>query len=179
MMDSDLIGTSDNGRTRPFTIGQVDPAKGFIHVFDDTSLEIVMRMLDTITDFVQYLTKKEQFMTSSTKIFVAGEEELLAYYLKDINADGDHDFIIPPGNNGIFIAEGLWESFLQSREYKAQQKANGISYVWDGLIEKFNAHILGGTQYYTSLPGIEHSERNIRFLAREPRTRRRFLAHSG
>lgn len=178
MIDSALIGTSENGRTRPFTIGQVDPAKGFVHVFDDTSLEIVMGTLDTITDFVQYLTKKEQFMTCGTKVFVTGEEELLAYYLKDINAVGDHDFIIPPDINGVFIEKGLWYDFIQSREYKAQQKANGISYVWDGLIEKFNTHILGGTQYYTSPPGIVYSERNIRFLAREPRTRRRFLAQS-
>src|SRR5207245_2618911 len=51
-------------------------------------------------------------------------------------------------------------------------------YVWDRLIEQFNTHILGGTQYYTYPPGVKHSERNIRFLAREPRTRRRFLAQS-
>ena len=178
MMDSTLIGAPENGRARPFTIGQVDPSRGFVHVFDDTTLGIVMGTLDTITDFVQYLTKKEQFMTGGTAVFAAGEEELLAFYLKDINADGDHDFIVPPDINGLAIQEGLWDEFIQSREYKAQQKANRISYVWDGLIEQFNTHILGGTQYYTSPPGIEYSERNIRFLAREPRTRRRFLAQS-
>ena len=178
MMDSTLIGTSDSKRTQLFTIGQIDPAKGFVHVFDDTSLEIVMGTLDTITDFVQYLTKKERFMTGDTKVFATDEEELLAYYLRDINTDGEHDFIIPPDANGIFHQEGIWEEFIESREYKAQLKANQISYVWDGLIEQFNTHILGGTQYYTFPQGVEHSERNIRFLAREPRTRRRFLAQS-
>ena len=178
MMDSTLISTSDTKRTKLFTIGQIDPAKGFVHVFDDASLETVMGTLDTITDFVQYLTKKERFMTGDTKVFATGEEELLAYYLRDINADGEHDFIIPPDTNGIFIQEGMWDDFIESKEYKAQQMANQISYVWDGLIEQFNTHILGGTQYYTYPPGVEHSERNIRFLAREPRTRRRFLAQS-
>jgi SEC-C motif len=137
-----------------------------------------MGKLDTITDFVQYLTKKEQFMTSGTAVFATGEEELLAYYLKDINAAGDHDFIIPPDINGVLIEEGLWDELIQSREFKAQKEADRISYLWDGLIEQFNTHILGGTQYYTAPPGIEYSERNIRFLAREPRTRRRFLAQS-
>ncbi len=33
----------------PFAVGQVDPAIGFMHVLDDTSLEIVMSTLDTIT----------------------------------------------------------------------------------------------------------------------------------
>jgi len=178
MMDSTLIGTSDTKRTQLFTIGQVDPAKGFVHVFDDTFLEIVMGTLDTITDFVQYLTKKERFMTGDTKVFATGEEELLAYYLRDINTVGEHDFIIPPDANGIFIQEGIWDEFIESREYKAQQKTNQISYVWDDLIEQFNTHILGGTQYYTFPQGVEHSERNIRLLARELRTRRRFLAQS-
>jgi hypothetical protein len=182
MMDSTMIGSVHTASVtegiRPFTIGQVDPAKGYVHVFDDTSLEIVMRTLDTITDFVQYLTKKERFMTSDRAIFIAGEEELLAYYLRDIDANKEHDFIVPPDIDGLGIEEGLWDEFISSPEYKAQQEANLVSYVWDGLIEQFNTHILGGTQYYTTPEGIDYSERNVRFLAREPRTRRRFLAES-
>lgn len=60
MMISDLIGpqhtakVNDGGRL--FTIGQIDPAKGYIHVFDDTTLDIILCHLDTITDFLLYLT---------------------------------------------------------------------------------------------------------------------------
>ncbi len=182
MMDSTVIGSmhtaspAEGGQL--FTIGQIDPAKGYIHVFDDTSLEVIMHTLDTITDFVLYLTKKEQFMTGGQAIFVAGEEELLAYYLQDINADGEHDFLLSPDIDGLAIVEGLWDEFICSPEYQAQQEAKQVRYLWDGLIEQFNTHILHGTQYYTMPPGIEYSERNIRFLAREPRTRRRFLAQS-
>ncbi len=182
MMDSNVIGSMHTASPaeggQPFTIGQIDPAKGYIHVFDDTSLEVIMHTLDTITDFVLYLTKKEQFMTSGRAIFVAGEEELLAYYLKDINADGEHDFLLSPDMDGLCLLEGLWDEFICSPEYQAQQEANQVSYLWDGLIEQFTTHILHGTQYYTTPPGVEYSERNIRFLAREPRTRRRFLAQS-
>lgn len=182
MMNSNVMGSmhtaslAEGGQL--FTIGQIDPAKGYIHVFDDTSLEVVMLTLDTITDFILYLTKKEQFMRSGRAVFVTGEEELLAYYLKDINADGEHDFLMPPDMDGLGLLEGLWEEFICSQECKAQKEANQVSYLWDGLIEQFNTHILQGTQYYTTPLGVEYSERNIRFLAREPRTRRRFLAQS-
>lgn len=66
MIRPDLIGDAhytDRGRgIKPFTVEQLDTAKGDVHVFDDTSLDIVMRTLDTVSDFVSYLTKKEQFI---------------------------------------------------------------------------------------------------------------------
>lgn len=179
MMDTTVIGSAHLAKDgKPFTIGQVDPAKGYIHVFDDTSLEIIMRTLDTVTDFVSYLTKKERFLTSGKAIFVAGEEELLAFYLKDLNSDGEHDFIVPADMDGLGIEEGIWEEYLSSPERRSQVQANSVSYLWDDLIEQFNTHILHGTQYYTSHPGVESSEQTMRFLAREPRTRRRMLAQS-
>lgn len=177
IMDSTVIGSAHMAKdSKPFAIGQIDPAKGYVHVFDDTSLEIIMSTLDTVTDFVSYLTKKERFMTSGKAIFVTGEEELLAFYLKDINSDGEHDFIVPADIDGLCIQEGMWEEYLSSPQRRSQVQADSVSYLWDGLIEQFNTHILRGTQYYTSHPGVESSEQNMRFLAREPRTRRRMLA---
>jgi len=62
MIDSTLIGAQHyapfQDGDRPFAIGHLDPAKGYVHVLDDTSLAIVMDTLDTITDFVSYLSKK-------------------------------------------------------------------------------------------------------------------------
>jgi len=159
-----------------FTIGQLDPAKGYVHVFDDASLEIVMRTLDTITDFVTYLTKKERFIQSGRLLFAAGEDDLLAYYLRDINSDGEHDFIFPDDPDVVAIDEGFWSEFIANPQRKAQLKANEVSYFWDYLIERFATHILAGTQHYSTHPGIEDGERIMRFLAREPRTRRRMLA---
>ena len=34
---------------QPFTVGDLNPEKGYVHVLDDTSLEIVLGSLDTIT----------------------------------------------------------------------------------------------------------------------------------
>ena len=69
MLASDVI--RDAHSNMPFVVGQVDPAKGYVHVFDDTALEIVMRTLDTITDFTAYLTKKEQFLTGNITVAAA------------------------------------------------------------------------------------------------------------
>lgn len=162
----------------PFTIGQIDPSKGFVHVLDDTSLDIVMDTLDTITDFVAYLTKKEELITNGRLGFAAGEEDLLAYYLGRLNDHGEHDFVMPTGVQMLFINEGLWKNFIQSPQHLSQLAANRVSYTWDRLIEAFNRHILADSQYYTSQPGVANQERIIRFLAREPRTRRRMLAKS-
>jgi hypothetical protein len=117
MMDSTLIGKSDTKRTQLFTIGQIEPSKGFVHVFDDTTLKIVMGKLDTVTDFVQYLSRKERLMTSGVAVLVTGEEELLGHYLMDVNSDGEHDFIIPPDVDAITFVEGIWEEFIESRQY--------------------------------------------------------------
>ena len=182
MIASDLIGPmhtasrSDGGR--PFTIGQIDPTKGYVHIFDDRSLDVVLQTLDTITDFVAYLTKKEQFLQGEKTIWASGEDDLLGYYLKDINSKGEHDFIVPENASHVYIEEGFWNLFTRSSQRQHQVRANEVSYFWDMLIERFNKHILGGTQYYSTHPDVEQAEQVMRHLARESRTRRRMLARS-
>jgi len=72
MLNSRLIG--DAHFNEPFTIGQLDPDKGYIHIFDDTTLTILLETLDTITDFTAYLTKKERLLTGCMGVIAAGEE---------------------------------------------------------------------------------------------------------
>jgi hypothetical protein len=43
------------GGRREGPVSQGDFGKGFVHVFDERSLDIVLSELDTVTDFVQYL----------------------------------------------------------------------------------------------------------------------------
>jgi SEC-C motif len=72
-------------------------------------------------------------------------------------------------------ADHRWLPFSISVDKLA---ANEVSYSWDALIEAFSTHVLAGTQYYTTHPGYENlsnQEKIFRFLAREPRTRRRLL----
>jgi hypothetical protein len=171
---TDVRGTSLH--KDPFVIGDLDPSRTFVHVFDDTSLDDVMTTLDTVSDFLHYLGKKAAFMRSGNQVMAAGEEELLAWYLKNMNEAGEHDLVFPAGVRRIALAEGGWEAFQRNPQRLAQIEQNRISYMWDSLIEEFNRHALGGTQYYSSDGGLPGVEEVLRLCAREPRTRRRMLA---
>jgi SEC-C motif-containing protein len=178
ILEPSIVGRAhyDGGNVRPFRIGQIDPSRGFVHVFDDTSLDVVMRTLDTITDFVNYLTKKERLIESGRLAWAAGEDDRLAYYLKGLNDRGEHDFVIPEGIDYVFIDEGLWEDFRNSPQRLAQVKANETSYNWDRMIERFSHHVLAGTSYSVGNATVSDQEPLLRFMASESRFARRFLA---
>jgi hypothetical protein len=164
----------------PFFVGDINPSRTFVHILDNTSLDIVLGKLDTISDFVSYLTKKEKFLRSEMIISAAGEEELLAYYLTNMNDKNEHDFVIPSHISGqithLTFGEGDWEEFIQSPEREAQISADRISYFWDMLIEQFSKHIMEETQYFTTHHNIKQIEPLLGFLARESRFRRRYLS---
>lgn len=176
MINSHLVG--DAHLQRPFTLGHIDPEKGYVHVFDDTTLNIVLETLDTISDFTAYLTKKEGFLSGEVVVEAAGEEELLANYLSRLNRDGEHDFVIKGTVDVISLAEGHWDRFTRSPQRRSQLAANRISYAWDKLIEKFAFHAMTGTQHFATRADLADQEKGFRFLAREPRVRRRILAQS-
>jgi SEC-C motif len=171
MIKSPLKGLSNH--TEPFSVGDLDPGRSFVHVLDDTSLNIVLRTLDTIADFTAYLIKKESLLRSDQVVVAAGEEELLSFYLTRMNPDGQRDFVIPADFTSLLLTEGNWKEFQAHPQRLAQIEANKISYSWDRLIEQFNKHALQGTQYHVAPGGVQGTER---VMAREPRTRRRMLA---
>lgn len=164
----------------PFTIGDVDPAGGFIHVLDDASLDIALRELDTITDFTSYLTKKEALIRSKKLIVAGGEEELIAYYMTHMNSRGEHDFTKPDGsdlgpNDHIGFEVGFYQGLIGNPQYVAKKNADRNSYIWDRLIEAFTTHILDGT---TIVPNgqafdLAEHEQGVRHMALVPRYLRR------
>jgi hypothetical protein len=181
MIHTDVIGDMHLRKEEggyPFVIGQIDPQKGYIHVLDDFTVDILLKTLDTISDFVSYIEKKETLILSGLLLAIAGEEDLLAVYLRKLNKQEEHDFIFDEEYNAIAIDEGFWEDFLKSPQYRYQREANRVSYAWDDLIEQFSTHAMQGTQYLPNPYGILGTEKTMRFLARENRTRRRMLARS-
>lgn len=164
----------------PFAIGDIDPEGDFVHVFDEVSLDIVMRELDTISDFTQYLDKRAAFLRSGRLEYAHGEEDLLAYYAVRINEEGDHDFTAPEGHSwndvkSVTIGAGHWANYVTSPQYLAKKEADKVSYAWDGLIEAFTDHLLGGTTIV--LPGhtysLTDSELAVRHMALQNRFYRR------
>lgn len=171
--------STSEGKVMPFTIGDIDPAKGFVHVFDDTSLEVVMSTLDTIADFVKYLTLKEDFIRSGRLFYAAGEDDLLAHYLQNRNGDGKPSFFVPPNEgDSVILVEGEWEKLKNSPEWLSRTKANRVSYLWDFLIERFSGHIRDGTSLAYPDFAFGDQEVAVRALAKENRFHRRMLGYA-
>lgn len=165
---------------RPFQIGDVSPGRGFIHVLDELTLNVLMKELDTISDFVGYLERKEAFLLQSDHLVVApGEEELVAIYLKGINKKSEHVFpAIPEDRRNVLIEEGGWEGLVRCREYQNKKKADQISYFWDSLIEGFVTHGRNhaGASLADSPDAVADFEPALRVMAAESRLRRRHFA---
>jgi hypothetical protein len=162
----------------PFTIGQIDPVSGFVHVLDDASLEIVMNELDTISDFVSYLSDKERLVLSGKLELAMSEVDLLADYLFPLAGKDGRRFSKPPKGLRLVVPEGTWEAFDRDVFRLKRREEDQVSYLWDRLIEDSTGHIVAGTEYYASNPGVQGGARVMRLLAREPRSRRRYLAAS-
>ena len=167
----------------PFAIGDIDPSNDFVHVFDRVSLDIVMAELDTISDFTAYLDKRAEFIRSGRLEVAHGEEDLLAYYAVRLNSEGEHDFAAPEGHSWedidkISIGSGNWARYVSHPQYLAKKEADRISYAWDGLIDTFTKHLLGGTSIV--LPGHTYSLTNSEIAVRHMALQNRYIrrAHS-
>lgn len=147
------------GENKSFCFGGQDNKNYFIHVFDEQFTDIIFNELDTISDFIEYLRKKQILITTGPQIIVnGGEEELLAYYLLN-----NREFNKFNKATHIIIESGSWEHLKNKNEYKRKKIEDKVSYGWDGIINR--AHE-GSHQY----------ELVARELARPSRFQRRYLS---
>jgi len=147
-----------------------DLGKGFIHVFDSVTTEILFTELNTITDFTKYLSKKEEFYKAGSMaklIFKGGEEDLLAFYL------GNSEEFKPKGTLTI-LTSGLWDEYKVSEANKKWMEDIKESIVWDNMIELLsddfrNGRMEVGKEY-------DNFELVVRTMARESRYNRILLS---
>lgn len=158
------------GRGEEVPIFYGDFGKGFVHVLDEISFNIILQELDTIKDFINYLLAKEEFYRSKTQTpLLAGEENLLAFYLSQGRK-------FPDEYDSVFLDNNLWEGMIRKPEYKKKKEADKISYVWDKLIDNISKSVLENKLEYSSSPG--HGEIILRAMAQEDRFSRRILGKS-
>jgi hypothetical protein len=180
LMGKEHLNSSSAGFI-PFAVGDIDPEGDFVRVFDEVALDVVMRELNTVTDFTEYLDKRAEFIRSGRLGIASGEEDLLAYYAVRINDSGQHDFTPPEGGRWSdidkLVIDGGFLELKAEPQYIAKQDADRISYVWDNLIKAFTDPLLDGTSVV--LPGhtfsLAHSEHAVRYMALENRFQRRNL----
>lgn len=98
--------------------------------------------------------------------FLAGEENLLAFYL--------HNERKLPENYDVVMLEGdLWNSLIKKPGYQKRKEQNKISYLWDHIIEDIASDILKEKLEFSSSPGS--AEKVLRVMAKEDRFNRRIL----
>src|SRR5262249_2036145 len=127
-----------------------DFGKGFVHVLDESATNILLNELNTITDFVNYLTAKEQFLRSGARLMCEGaEEDLLAVYLHNGRA-------FPTNYDVVGIKNGTWTEFQAKPEYRRKVVADQESYAWDNIIETFCRDFLNDQLEFS--PGLSGTE---------------------
>ncbi len=146
-----------------------------IHVFDSHNLPILMGELDTIADFSNYLAAKVDAIGRLDMLSYCGEEDLLAHYLLNFDAEAKRHYIGTKDSsiNGVGIGEGEWKDFIEMPMYAKTKDANKVSYLWDEIIQDTSQNTLDGTVMGSS-PLLGRSA--ILEMAKEPRFMRRSLS---
>jgi len=163
------IAVAFGGRREVPIRSHVEKGEGVFHVLDERSFYLLLRHLDTISDFVQYLGDKEQFLSRTTLIINGGEENLLAIYLHN-----GHRF---PGTPDLLVIEDdLWDGMTSKPDFLAKLERDQDSYLWDRCIDALARSILDGSAYFN--PGLSSAEAGLREMAMEDRFSRRCLSRA-
>jgi uncharacterized protein YchJ len=167
-----------NCDVQPFTVGSLSDDSGHFHILDDFTLPLLLKELDTITDFVSYLEFKEALLRANKVEMIAGEENLLALFLRRYLGSRDWQAALekPHDEAELKIKDGPWRRFTETSLYLQARKALEQSYLWDGIIRQFAAHAFEGTLVPGSPESVAENEQVLRAMAQEPRWARGFLA---
>lgn len=143
-----------------------------VHIFDSENLSIILKELDTIFDFTNYLNAKQNAIKQYKVLSYCGEEDLLAHYFLNFDKQSESHFIGSIDDyDMVHIGEGEWSDFVKSKPYNLRKKANEISYLWDRLIQitsqnAFNRTLTGNSDPFAGKSGIYYMAREPRFVRR-------------
>jgi len=144
----------------PFPFVQVVKNR-MIHVFTREFADIALSELDTVSDFCDYLRRKESIDKEKMVVVMGGEENLLAKYL-----ELGHSFSWMDNYDNVLVDDTVWSKFLSLPQVHAKKEADRMSYGWDSIINR--AHDGTSSRY----------ELVARELARPDRFQRRILSKS-
>jgi hypothetical protein len=153
----------------PFRVGRPTNARGWVHVFDEATLTVVLTELSTASDFVNYLTAKEVLLDGGQFIFAESETDIMAYYLWNGRK-------FPASAEPFRLNPKLWAQVENSPPFLAGRSNNRVSFFWDGLIEYITDHYLNETLEVGNELDISDYEQMARVMAGETRFFRRILS---
>jgi hypothetical protein len=154
---------------KEFRVGRTDQANGWVHVFDEVSLSILLNELSTISDFVNFLSAKEALVKGGKFKFAQAETDIMAYYLWNGRA-------FPTSAEPFRLDQELWAQVEADSKFLAGREENRISAFWDGLIEYITDHYLKETLEFGNEHSMSDYEQMLRVMASETRFFRRVLS---
>ncbi|WP_207956446.1 SEC-C domain-containing protein [Pseudomonas fluorescens] len=163
---------------KPFFVGDVDQAKTFVHVLDESGIHLLLEELCTPPDFIHYLETKEKTIRSRRFLLSAGEEETLASYLQEDGGNGFGDLRLPLVHQGhcFQIPEGEWRHYRQTVAYALRHGHKQKAKLWNEIIARFaNAITDACVGEASDLPFIDHANA-VQVLASENMYSSSFLA---
>ncbi len=170
------------GEMMPFVVGDIDPSKPFVHVFDAETVELLLSELDTIRDFVDYLDEREDAIRTERLTLAAGEEDVLANYLQSFDNNRMHfiqtslpEEVPDQEDRQCVIPHGEWDAFRSGPLYRDRESRNQVSYRWDEIIQQHSECILDRNSAVPPEFDFELQERAVRAMASESRLQRRGL----
>jgi len=161
------------GAKRQIPTKSGDLGNGIVHVCDEFSLGAIFGLLDTITDFVGFLSETESLISRANVVFSGGGiEDLLAIYLQN-----DHAF--PFGEADLLVIDDtVFKGFIDSEDYKSAQESLKRSYLWDHLIEHFTSDLLTDGMFDYTNNEITNDQHALIQMALQPRGHRANLSES-
>lgn len=161
------------GAKRQIPTKSGDLGHGIVHVCDEFSLGAIFGLLDTVTDFVGFLSEVESLISRAKVVFSGGGlEDLLAIYLQN-----NYSFPFEDADL-LMIDDTIFKGFVDSDNYKAQQQSFKPSYFWDNLIEHFTNDLLTDGMFDYSTKEITSNQLALIQMALQPRGHRANLAES-
>jgi hypothetical protein len=161
------------GAKRQIATKSGDLGYGTVHVCDEFSLGAIFSLLDTVTDFVGFLSETESLISRANVIFSGGGlEDLLAIYLQN-------NYSFPFEDTDLLIIDDtIFEGFIDSDNYKAQQQSFKPSYFWDNLIEHFTNDLLTDGMFDHCTKEVTNNQLALIQMAIQPRGHRANLSES-
>jgi hypothetical protein len=161
----------------PFQWG--DFGNGFVHVLDEQALQATFSELDTITDFVRYLSAVEAISKRGIKpVFEGGgPEDILGLYVQNGPSFG---MVGPDGTmpDMAIITGDIWKGVIASAEYGARNADLKSSYAWDRLIEHYADDLLTDGMFDMHSKQVTKNELALVAMVTQPRGHRANLADS-
>jgi hypothetical protein len=150
---------------------------GFVHVCDEYSVGALFSALDTITDFVDFLSASEAVVSGGVYPLFAGGgiEDLVALYLLQGRA-ADFGLSEHSKPNVLVLNNDLWQGFVGSKDFERIRDDLRESYFWDRLIDHFTQDLLTGGMFDMHSRQVTDNELALVTMALQPRVSRAAIA---